>query len=1020
MNYQNANTYNRSSRRVFLKQMAALCLASQLPLSFIDCTGKKETEFQGSGKVPYKVWEEMLLALQTCPDYLEGRKKALVASKDAKAMFNFVRDEIYLMPASNKSVGYIGRQFKWGMKGVLRYGMATPREKAELLNQMFSEAGISSKVVFERTTITPEEAMSFFLRPVQRKYNVEVSKKQWKQWKKELQVENNEDNKIPVFDPDFKKTNALAEQLWGLIPNKETLNKSGFDFRWDNYRTPTVAFQIDGVTKYAHLFDANIPFGELKNKGGIAEADPVKLNEETLEIKITYREAIHPDKEIELISGSWKSRDLIGNQIHFACLNGLSLEQSAVTPIGNLRIFTPTLAYQDFNADLETMEKQSFIADPITLEGDKIILPDENDNPKTPIILNAPNSELIKTVNQLAVKAIPINNPLVKLQVTPTDSEGKIVEGLQVSDFQFKDNKQPIQALMESNRRTPKILILYDESFSMPKEYYGENMDRFVASLEEQIQTQFPSAVIEKWGTPSQLYTWLLKASKTSFDLVLYATDGDNNDTYNEQDLAAYQHGPSTIILDVYNSDSSHDKSTFEHMATITNGSVYNAKDQNLVIEKVVEYVNAMDIPPYTFTYYANDEIQHELVLTMDKERLHASSDFEFLSSPNPEDLNQGIIGMYLDVKIGNTHTKRVLAGWDPVTQTNQKPTKSHFLDVKSLILGGTTFYFEGEGPTLATSLVDLLQYRLSTRGWGEALLEDDLTKAKTEFEKGGFQYHANIVPLMAPIEDGVTHSTFTFASGIRIGVCKQQIHIEDKKTSQSFDFLPTSHYVSFSNGHENAFKTNLIKTAQLAIREASLFHNSTLSDLNDKVLIERTKAIADSWFSNLDRNNPDYYYWSERISRGDGNYKLFDSAGINKAFWQINDQGELYGVLWDGTGGGSSEEIVAQLDKIMAVMTIYISVLQKIGSLNSIGSMALAIVAVYGVTLAKLYAIVCETIVVMDASGMDDKIKKALMELAINVYKTIIYGFNNGAVAGGLDSLITMMGISTNPISYY
>ena len=73
---------------------------------------------------------------------------------------------------------------------------------------------------------------------------------------------------------------------------------------------------------------------------------------------------------------------------------------------------------------------------------------------------------------------------------------------------------------------------------------------------------------------------------------------------------------------------------------------------------------------------------------------------------------------MYLDLKVGNTLTKRVLAGWYPVTQNNQKPTKAHFVDVKSLILGGTTFYFEGEGPTLTTSLVDMLKFKLSTRGW--------------------------------------------------------------------------------------------------------------------------------------------------------------------------------------------------------------------------------------------------------------------------------------------------------------
>jgi len=259
----------------------------------------------------------------------------------------------------------------------------------------------------------------------------------------------------------------------------------------------------------------------------------------------------------------------------------------------------------------------------------------------------------------------------------------------------------------------------------------------------------------------------------------------------------------------------------------------------------------------------------------------------------------------------------------------------------------------------------------------------------------------------MAPLEEGVTNSTFTFASGIRIGVCKQQLHIENKKASQSFDYLPTSNYVSFTNGNENAFKTNLQKTAQLAIREASLFNNSSLSNLNDKVLIERAHAIADNWFNNLDRNNLDYHYWHERLYRGDGNYKLFDSAGGSKALWQINAQGELYGVLKDGTGGGKSTE--QQLKELNRVIDMYMAIFSVMGATN----LPLGIVATYGKTLVKLYAIVSEVIIVMDPTGMDDKIQAALIELACNVNKEIMFFALGqvGEIFGNFDLLISLMG---------
>jgi len=1017
MNKESQQIERVSSRREFVKQMALLYFATQAPLSFLGCKTEKE-RFVGTGKAPYKVWEEMLMALQTCPDYLEGRMKALVASKDAEAIFNFVRDDIYLMPASHNSIGYIGTQFKWGIKGVLRYGMATPREKAELLHHMFIQAGIPSKVVFERTNIKPEEAMLFFLRPIERNFDLNISEKQWNQWKQELNVTNDTDFKIPGFDSDSKKTDYLAEQLWNLIPYNDNLNRSHFDFRWDNSQTPTVEFQQNGTTKYAHLFDSNIPFGMLKNNGSISKASSIKVNDETVEMKITYREAIHPDKETDLVSGSWKSIDLVGNQIQFSCLHGLSLEQSAVTPIGNLRVFTPALAFQGFEIPLETLEKHSFVADPFTLEGKKIKLPSIN-NPKASVVLNT-ESGLIKKVAKIDLKAIPVYKTLVKLQVSPMDFQGNIIEGLQANDFNFLDNQKPIQVLMESNRKTPKILVLYDKSFSMPKEYYGEPMDAFTTSLKNAILSKFPSAIVDAWATPSELFTWLLKASKTDYDLIIYATDGDNDDVYNEQDLAVYQSGPPALILNVYNNDAVHTKKTFDKMAEITKGEVLPAKQQDVVINKVVEYVNAMHIAPYTFSYYAIGGLEHEVLLSVDNERLQITKSFLLPEISDVLEVNQGIIGIYLDLKVGNTHYRRVLAGWDPITQRNQKPTNAHFLEVKSLILGGTTLYFEGEGPTLATSIADVLKYKLSTRGWGEALLNNDLETAKTEFEKGGFQYHPKILSLMSPLDESITKSTYTFAAGLRIGVYKQQINIEYKTATESFDFLPTSNYVSFTNGEEKAFKVNLIKTAQLAIREASLFNVNTYKQLQGTHLIERAEAIANKWFNGLSYDNPLYGYWYERIYRGDGNYKIFDSTAINKAYWQINAQGELYGMLSDGTGGGSSEETIQQLSDIMAVMSVYIALLQEMGKLNSLGATSLSIVATYGVTLTKLYAIVCEAIVIMDTTGMDDKIKEALKELAVNVAKTIgMSRFKKvGNIMSGLDSLINMLGVSTNPYS--
>lgn len=1017
---ENSKIVGGSSRRKFMQQLALCYVAAHIPLSFLGCKDD-DPNFVGTGKPPYKVWEEMLMALQTCPDYLEGRMKILINSKDTEAMFNFVRDEIYLMPTSDSTLRAIGPQYKWGIKGALRYGMATPREKAELLNQMLTEAGFVSKVMYERTNILPEEAMSFFFRPIERNYNLQVSKKQWKRWKEELNLTTDQISKFPVFDPNFSKANALADNLWDLIPDKEKLRIPSFDFRWDNYRTPTVEFESNGEKQYAHLFDPKIPFGEKKNddRGVVVPADPVGINEEKINISISYRDSIHTHTETELVSGEWKATELIGNQINLAFMHGLSLEQQAVTEIGSLRIFTPALALQSFDEDLQVLQENSFLGNPFTLDGKKIDLTGEEPKINGVTLAKKPNKELQKQVIKLQIKAIPAHYPLVKLEVTPTDLNDKFVESLTASDFFITDNGNPLQVLMESNRPTPRILMLYDTSLSMPPAYYRENMDAFIETFHQRILDKYPAALITKWETPSELFTYLLKASKSDYDLIIYATDGDNVDSYNAADEKIYKNGAPAIVLDVNDLDYKHTNETFNKMAEITNGMVFPAKDQEKTLDAIVDYIHKMEIPPYVFTYYATGETEvHTVKVGLDNHRVVKDDTFNFLGGlDHSDEVGLNLIGLYCRIKYGNQEVKRVLAGWDPLTQRNLSPINSHYLDVKSLILGGSTFYFEGEGPTMATALVDLLKYKLSTRSWGEALLEADLTLAKTEYEKGVLQYHSKAMALMGPIQNQASDTSFTFASGMRIGICKQQLHIENKKVVESFDFLPTSKYVSFAKDSDESFKINLHKTAQLAIREGSLFDTSAFSALKDTALIERSEAIAKNWFNDLDRKSPDYYYWLERLSRGNTNFKLFDPLKSSQAFWEINVRGELYGMLGDGTGGGSSDETVEGLEKIMKIITIYTAISARMAGMNPIGVIALGVVAAYGLTLVKLYAIVCETLVIMDTSGMDEKIAEALKELATNVARAIMFvDAENPISMPGLLKLIGQLAGDANP----
>ena len=67
-----------------------------------------------------------------------------------------------------------------------------------------------------------------------------------------------------------------------------------------------------------------------------------------------------------------------------------------------------------------------------------------------------------------------------------------------------------------------------------------------------------------------------------------------------------------------------------------------------------------------------------------------------------------------------------------------------------------------------------------------------------------------------------------------------------------------------------------------------------------------------------------------------------------------------------------------------------------------------------------KLYAIVCEVIIVMDTTGMDDAIKEALKEMACDISKKIISGLSSGVgeVMDGLDKIVELMSGKENGFS--
>jgi len=1000
-----------TTRREFLQQISLLGAASLIPLSFFSCS--KDTagiDYQGTGLAPYKVWEEMLMAIKTSPDFLEGRMVDLIKKGNPKEMLAFVRDEIYLMPPDSRSLRGLEKTMVSGIKGVLRSGFATPREKAELLSQMFNKAGFEAAVVYEETNFKEEEIRNFFFKPFERIFEPLVNQKILDRWQKELQVTPNKEQNFQI-DVSERESKDLASHLFTFLPKAESGKLHKFNFNWDNRKTPCVKLKQELENKYAHLFDPSVPFGFLKEgaQAKTKNADPAVFTDKKIGIALSVSRGDIEEREI--VRGEWLLHELIGNQLVVQFASGLNLFQQLTTSIGSLQTFTPLLALQSFSMKREELAANSYTGKTVTLQGDVIETENEEISINGIPLSIQPDKTLQKKVEKLDITAIPGKFPFVKFQISPEDEMGQMVEGLSASVFNIKVNDKSVTAFMQNNKKTPKVILMYDASLSMPKSYYGKNMTIFVNELEKQILENYPAANIQKWPTSSKLYTWLHKASSTDCDLIIFATDGDQNDENKPEWQATYQSGAPAIILNVKNSSRPHHLSTFESMAKSTNGLVINAENQTETKKRIVDYLKQLAIPPYVFTYNMPEkDLKNKVSVSIDSERIAAETQFEFSIFPgDATPLGSELSGIYLSISYDNKTTKKTLAGYDPIVHKSRTPNQRDFLDVRSLLLGGAFLSVEGQGPTIANRMADLLNYKLSSREWGEALLRNEIKDAREAYENGIYFYDDKMASLMQPLQNTVTNRSLTFATGPRIGIIKNKIGVGMPFSSVSFDYLQTSNFVTLAEDPQEAFRINMHKTAQMALLENRLFEETTLSLLKNQSLIEVQKAKEINWFRERFKDPVDEYFWKEIIFKGTSSYKIVDQSAKTKAFWEINKiTGELYGMLSNDTAGGV-QRIQQQLDEILKAMDTYLLLL---GAMSARSGIPLAIVGGYGKTLVKLYAIASEALVVMDTSGMDEQIKIALAELACETYKTIVLGLygNAGTAIGGIEYLIGMI----------
>ncbi len=966
------------------------------------------------------MWREIRDALRTSPDHLIARAESLIAEADPARLFEFVRDTITTYPSGPYGTAPLSAT-RWGTRGTLRGGAGTPREKAELLAELYRRAGWKAEVL-QASIRTPEEAVKRLLLGASGapSFAPKISDRQLGRWRKQLGLPN-EPAALPRIDRDGRESTALARNLERALPSERT-RKFEFDWRWRG-NTPVVRVQAGDQTHYANLFSPDLAFGD-------AGTDPQRLRPapeaaETPKVEVVLSTAVesNPSGRIELVKGTWSLDDLVGRQLVMRMLPGLDLRRQAVSTFRDITTFIPSLAVQGFDLDQAQMAALSFMGDPITRDGDRIeISPDGSVSVEGRIIAGAKAGASADAVSAISIEVDSSQYPNIRIDARATDSQGRQVEGLVASDFLIEEDGRSTGFMLSANRAAPRILFLSDASGSMPPEYRGKGMDVLVADLSQRVRAVYPHASIRAQATTSELWKWLAWGAGTDANLIIFATDGHSDGELTDAFRAKISGGPRLVILNVrgYDENNFWHKRTLQPMAEVANGTIVPAGETEEAHAALLSYLSeiAPELPPYRFSYGAPGDTPGERKVRLAVATGRVSGGGSYVAPESAPPIAK-LSGLYLKVTIGNQSVERTLAGHDPVRQANQPVTDANFNETLGALFGTHYLSFEAGAPSFSIWLDEFLTSKLSIAPLDKALNEKaSLDELEAIVQKGFFNLPPDLILQTLPIKDAKTATSLTYEDGPRVMLYQAYPVFGASHLVRHLDFLPFTKFATAAEKSDDAFRLTLEKTARFAIAESELFPVSTRSMLEGKSLIDYRSMERDAT-----RPSEQRALWNRHMRRFSPHaYRLVAVDGSTLAFWSIDHQsGTLLGILPDGSGGGSAEErLQKQLEEIEEVMAFYNTVLGEVAGLAGVptpGTLAIGIVGEYGLLLVRLYAAASLAIAVMDASGLEEAVGEALEQFACNVKKSIFAAALGpaGDAFTGLDLLISAIGGDEN-----
>lgn len=894
----------------------------------------RDADGDGAVRSPHELlfdtWGSLRRSIRNSPDHLPARADRLVAEADPEAIYEFVRDAIGTLPPRTIGLQGAERQMRWGARGTLRAGAGTPRAKAELLASLYRRAGFEAAVVQGH----PDEDVDLraaILRPLDRAFDPSVSSSELSEWITDLGG-TLPVPPLPVLDSDGSQTDALVGHLTPLIEPESLPN----EFDWSEPAfIPLVRVTIAGEVTYANPLVVTGRFGRPYTTDEPVDSDSAASL--PVHVTLSARRADGDGALVPLVQGDWSAEDLVGRQLRLQFVPDGDIETNLSLPFDSPRTFTPVLALEGSDLSAQAIHDLSVAGSSITPSGDVVERLDDGslriDGQR--VGAGERSMELESKVHDVAVTASTAEYPLVQLEVRATTETGESVEGLPASSFSVEEDGAAVPFwLVQNTAPSPRVLLLFDDSDSVPEQFRGAGAFDLGHSVAEEIHRRAPDARFRvaavnggaafagSWtddlsalddqlttydGYGSDLWTALADAMDADPTAVVFITDADPVDELTDDLESHIRNRAPVVTIGV----GPYVQTNLDTFASMTGGVSVPVSDRSEAVDAVVDFVNSDDVPAYTLVYEAPDGESGSRTVRVSIR----DTDIAATASYDAKDPGTGgrLAGLYLTVDVGDSSVVRTLAGL-PREQPIEQATPGDVEEVDASLFGSAVLSFEGAGPTLSQWLDDALSAKLTLRPLVDAVQARDKQQILAALEQGYRPWTPELMMVQTLPENDDPARAVTFPTSLRVSLVVDQPRFGDGFVRR-VDILPLGPLASIARDGETAWEETLRQSARIAVAESATLKTSTLSLLGSESLAVNEPDFLRTLPSDLDGAVRDQWNAATRFLPWD-DILLIPNDGEPVAFWAVNKKtGSLLGVLDDGSGGARERrELMQQL----------------------------------------------------------------------------------------------------------